>query len=298
MSLLSTHLKKSILKCPRCAASVSVRLPSSVCVSCRSCKAMLHLQKQEDFLQVRHHFAQPMEFEPDFALDSVVRHEGVSWEIVGFQVRRGQYGHEEHEEQFVRWREYVLHNSDKGFGYLIDDETQWAWVRETHERVIVKDNKAVHLGMTYTKTDSCTAKTLMSQGEFSRVVPEADDHLVQDYTCGPFLLTREQAKGQVRWYVGQELSSDKVAQMLSLDLEQVAHIQKARIEPMSLTTKFHIGLGIAIVLILALDLYNDWRTRQSCRAHYDANSSVSQQEQYQQCMDRNSSSRSSSGGHK
>lgn len=275
------------IECPQCGSSVTLKLALSRSVACPSCRSVVQVfPTPNGDVRVGGHFTfstasdadAPPRSAPHIALGTVGRIDGASWQVVGFQERQGAI-----DEARFTWGEYLLYNTQKGFGFLVDSEEGWSWVKTTTGAPKTSGGNRTtvqYLGVSFTQQSSYTAKTLSAQGEFYWPVKKNEGSLNTDFSSGNTVLNRELSKNEVVWSIGRKLSAAEVAQSFGL---KTIDLERETMRPWSGdwgAVGKAIFQGCVVVLFIVLLFRCD---SSDCESRYDASSSLTREEQLAQC---------------
>lgn len=262
--------------CPHCGAPVRVQLASSKSITCPSCNSLIDLTSgvgQE--LLVAEQQRAPVR--PLIPLGRRGTLQGVDWQVVGFQQRRGQepgsggkpagrklvqvnlsvFGPDEDGEQdedsdeAFEWSEYLLYHRQRGFAFLVDSEDGWSLVRPTTgaPQLAGSQRSASYLGNTYALQSSYDATTTSVLGEFYWQVTRGQTTFNRDFANAQGLLSMEQSESEITWSSGDRLASAAVAKAFGLT-GQAALLQ--RDDPGPFVAATGLGMGAVVVLVFVL----------------------------------------------
>jgi hypothetical protein len=182
----------------------------------------------------------------------------------------------------------LLYNAKAGFQFLVDSTEGWSLVKPaTGVGVIKPDGSALYLGTRYTSQAQYSAQTDYVAGEFYWPVQRGYQTVNQDFASGNSLLNREQAGAEIVWSVGSRLSSEAVVQAFNIPAAQAA-LFKRDAAPHSLSRNT-VLIGVIVLVLLAslVMLVSNNNQTKRCRAEYNLYSTLSQQQQLDQCKARN-----------
>ncbi len=277
--------------CPNCASPVSVQLETSKAITCPACNSIIDLSQGLGG-QLRHAI-QHEPIRPQIALGTVGTLEGKSWQVVGYQHRVGTALAQNENEESFGWEEYLLYNAKAGFQFLCDTTEGWNLVRPATGAPSTKNGKDVsYLGASYQLQETYTAQTDYVAGEFYWPVKRGYKTFNQDYASGPMLLNREQAGQEITWSIGSRMGHQTVMQAFGIKDEQAVLFKRDASPndfPISSIIKWLIIGLLALFFILLISRCTSAR---NCHAQFNPNSSLSAQQQFDQC----NRSRSTGGG--
>ena len=200
--------------CPHCGAPVQVHLPGSKSVTCPSCKSLISLESgvgEEMAFATQNQTVRPV-----IALGSKGNLQGVPWQVVGFQQRKGQ---EEGDDETFSWSEYLLYNQKRGFSFLVDSTDGWSLVAPTTgaPQMLNGGRTAKYLGAGYQLQSAYEAETTYVLGEFYWKVERGQRTTNLDFSSSKGLLSFEKTDTEVTWSSGDRLDSKTVAEAFGLD---------------------------------------------------------------------------------
>ncbi len=278
--------------CPNCASPVAVQFETSKAVTCPACDSLIDVS-QGIGGQLRHAL-QHEPIRPQIALGSIGSLSGKPWQVVGYQHRVGKVLASNDDDESFGWEEYLLYNAQSGFQFLCDTTEGWSLVKPTTGAPKSRDEKwasdVQYLGTIYRLKETYTAHTDYVAGEFYWPLRRDDRSFHQDYYSGQTLLNREQSGQEVSWSIGSRMSHQTVMQAFGIKREQAASFKRD-----SSPTDFPLAsivkwLMIGLFLLLLIGWMTQCSTRRDCQNQFNPNSSLSAQQQYDQCR------RSSGGG--
>ncbi|MEM9366805.1 MAG: DUF4178 domain-containing protein [Planctomycetota bacterium] len=175
------------LNCPKCAGPLSLFAPDQALrVVCPHCSASLDVADGKlKLLQT----LKQKEIHPVIPLGSSGVLRGVDYTVIGFM------------ERFIRcagttypWTEYLLHNPDSGFAWLIRSERHWTLaIGVSPHEATRSDMHATHDGIRYRLFEKGTAHVRTVYGEFYWKVEIGETAWVADYIRPPFMLSFERS---------------------------------------------------------------------------------------------------------
>ncbi len=203
-----------VLRCPNCGAPHELTGgPRSQTLVCGFCDAGIDLTDPTYKLLWRDQ--QARKIEPRIPLGTKGNLDGATWECLGFQRR------------FVRiegidyfWDEFVCHNRERGYRYLVESSGHWAWVWPLHMLPTGSDGRPVHgwppqdflmLGpKKFKHFQSATGQVAYVVGEFPWRVRVEDQAGLHDYVCPPEVLSAEITSDGMTWSQGRYLEPEEV----------------------------------------------------------------------------------------
>jgi len=203
------------LNCPGCGGTVTLHSPgTSVNAVCQYCLSVLDVEESER-LRIVQSFAERIRVNPLIPLGRTGRMHGVEWTVLGMQQRTIRV-----EGVAYSWREYLLHNPERGFRYLTEYDGHW------NDVVVLKNPPSVRAGatrmpvplhgITFRPFQHATAETTFVLGEFPWQVRVGETAETDDYVAPPRLLSREKTEGEVTWSMGEYTPGGRVWEAFAL----------------------------------------------------------------------------------
>lgn len=213
MATKFTHsIKPAEWICTGCKTNVTnVLHKSAVVISCPKC--FKYFTSEQGFgYKLKHEFKTG--FTPDIPLHTTCNYKGISYQVVGFAIRReigGAYD----------WREYTLYNPIDGIAVLSEYDGNWLFTKNisNYPRVVVPNDKSVidFEGLSYQKFNRYRATVKFACGEFSYDIFNDKQKTITEWICPPYMLIRERDDFEVVWSMGQSLSPNEVKALFKLD---------------------------------------------------------------------------------
>lgn len=202
--------------CPDCGAACMPLRADTQSLSCKSCRALIDLSKGVGADLVA--YQQTLRVEPAIPLGSSGRlsiHRGpeVTWQVVGFSVKSAN---ERTSEDFFAWHEYLLHNIDEGFAFLIDSEDGWVGYRTLTGVPATAGNgrNVVWQGRRFRPVDEYRARVDYVEGEFYWPVKRDQVLRIVDYKglSGAIddRMSSETTDAEQIWSIGTVMSAGTV----------------------------------------------------------------------------------------
>jgi ribosomal protein S27AE len=236
--------KSNALNCPNCGAAVEVKLASTKSLTCGSCSSVIDISKGvagniTAFRQVTH-------IEPAIPLGSAGKLQGVDWQAVGFQQRKGS----DTDGEVFYWQEYLLFNKLQGFKFLVDTSEGWSLVAPLTGAPQFKNpgsggaTVAVN-GRTYRETYRYSATVEYVAGEFYWQVKAGQRTDNIDFEAGQWLLSQEKTLTELTYSEGKRVEAAELAKAFKLD---------SLPEPVHSPDGSPVGGGVSIVTLIVVVL--------------------------------------------
>jgi hypothetical protein len=175
--------------CPGCGASIPLRaLGQSVMVACPSCQSTIDVSQPEiRLIQKFNEEARRLRL----ALGTRGTLRGQALEVVG-AMGRSANGY--------AWEEYLLFSPYLGFRWLVFDQGHWNFGKAIKDSAGLEGSAhPVYEGHNYRWAQGGQATVDWVLGEFYWRVRAGDVADTTDYAAPPYLLSREEAAGEVTW---------------------------------------------------------------------------------------------------
>lgn len=187
-------------------------------------------------------------FDNDLDIGSSIEIKGYVYKVIGFVVKK------EIQYNDAYWKEYVLYNSYKGFGFLNESEGHWIFVTEMGNTPSVKMPHYTtfeYEGNTFNLYNRYTFKIVYAKGEFPANIFNDEFQMgAVDYIAPPYLLNFEKSKKEgIAWYWGEHINANDIQKQITRDLP--AKYGVGSVEPKG---SYDITLFIKATLIGALFL--------------------------------------------
>ncbi|MFG0288487.1 MAG: DUF4178 domain-containing protein [Rhodopirellula sp. JB044] len=182
------------LNCPQCGGPLDLRTPDQTMrVGCPNCGALLDAEQGK--LKILN-IVDRRQLHPEIPLGSVGRfkcpdkvsdHE---FTVIGFLERYALY-----QGTTYPWREYLLHNPEIGFRWLVENDRHWSFAEPVPpSQINTGYNKRTYDGRTYRLYDRGTAYVRSCMGEFYWQVNQGDEVSTKDYISPPYMLSFERSQ--------------------------------------------------------------------------------------------------------
>ncbi|EMI40977.1 DUF4178 domain-containing protein [Rhodopirellula sp. SWK7] len=210
------------LNCPQCGGPLALRTPDQTMrVGCPNCGTMLDVN--EGKLKILKTLDE-RQVHPDIPLGSVGRfkcpgkvsdHE---FTVIGCMGRYALY-----QGTAYPWREYLLHNPEIGFRWLVENDRHWSFVEPIATTQINNGfNKRTHDGRTYRLYDRGTAYVRSCMGEFYWKVNHGDKVATSDFISPPYMLSYEMSRTDD----SEEINVSKGVYLTVDEIEEAFGIEK------------------------------------------------------------------------
>lgn len=208
------------LNCPKCGGPLDLRMPDQTMrMGCPNCAALLDVNdgklkilKTLDDRQV--HAAIPLGSVGRFDCPGrVTDHE---FTLIGCMDRYAMY-----QGTAYPWREYLLHNPEIGFRWLVENDRHWSFVSPITGNPPTRRHQKVDFdGLTYRLYDRGTAYVRSCLGEFYWQVNQGDAVTTSDFICPPYMVSFEMSKAdrteEINVSHGVYVTTDEVKQAFGL----------------------------------------------------------------------------------
>jgi hypothetical protein len=204
------------LNCPNCGGTVTLQRPGeSVNAVCQYCQSVLEVGASAG-LKVLQSFAERVKVKPYIPIGARGRLHGADWDVLGFQQRTIRV-----EGVSYSWREYLLHNPERGFRYLSEYNGHWNDITalSTPPKVKTEAGRPVAMvhGQTFRHFQRAAAETTFVLGEFPWQVRVGDKAQVNDFVSPPLLLSRENTNDEETWSLGEYTPGQRLWEAFKLE---------------------------------------------------------------------------------
>ena len=216
--------------CPSCQKEYTIRTFAQAShFACRHCQKLINLRKQK---------AEELRLEPPYRnpfleLGQRGSFDGNDFEVVGI------INYKEERERFY-WFEYTLFNPFEGYRTLTHVNGHWNLFERTmdfprdvsanRDPNIIKRN-----GLEFKLYHRSRAELVWASGEFKWNIGEQPRPRCVEYTCPPYLLTKEQGTSDVTWFLGKYVTHDELKKAFQLQKSIPSKIGIAPNQPFTLS---------------------------------------------------------------
>lgn len=203
------------LQCPSCGGPVPLLTADKAeRAVCGSCNALLDVERGA-FRFVEQ--LQQRRVEPYIPLGSRGKLGGVEWTVIGFMERYCVV-----QGVSYAWREYLLHDEQHGFRFLMEENGHWtlvgtisaADVGEGFGAVTWRDPKGKSRRLR--RFSANVANVGYVVGEFYWKVSLGEAVLATDYVDPPYVVSKEESENEVSWSAGAYLEPTEVWRAFAL----------------------------------------------------------------------------------
>lgn len=186
-----THVKAVQLNCPQCGGPLDLRMPDQTMrVGCPNCGALLDVT--EGKLRILKTLDDRL-VKPSIPLGSVGRFQRADkvgdheFTLIGCMDRYAMY-----QGTAYPWREYLLHNPEIGYRWLVENDRHWSYVEPVTDGNFNQNGDTVRYhDRTYRVFDRGRAYVRSCMGEFYWKVNQGDVVATSDFISPPYMLSFE-----------------------------------------------------------------------------------------------------------
>lgn len=185
------HVKAVQLNCPQCGGPLDLRMPDQTMrVGCPNCGALLDVT--EGKLRILKTLDDRL-VQPSIPLGSVGRFQCPNkvsdheFTLIGCMDRYAMY-----QGTAYPWREYLLHNPEIGYRWLVENDRHWSYVEPVTDGRFNQNYDTVrYQDRTYRVFDRGRAYVRSCMGEFYWKVNQGDVASTSDFISPPYMLSFE-----------------------------------------------------------------------------------------------------------
>lgn len=189
-----TKVKAVQLNCPQCGGPLDLRMPDQTMrVGCPNCGALL--DANEGKLRILKTLDDRL-VKPSIPLGSVGRFQcpdkvgDYEFTLIGCMDRYAMY-----QGTAYPWREYLLHNPEIGYRWLVENDRHWSYVEPVTDSSFNQNYDTVrYRDRTYRVFDRGRAYVRSCMGEFYWKVNQGDVVMTSDFISPPYMLSFEKSE--------------------------------------------------------------------------------------------------------
>ena len=244
--------------CRSCGGQVELRAPGqTLSAACKHCGAISDLS--DDNFRLLSEIKKRVKYAPVIPMGRRGKLEGVTWEVIGFMVRK-VVGYEYY------WEEYLLFNPYHGFRFLVHNNRHWSLVTPLveHPQLERGQTQLRYEGRNYKRFVMGHAEVVQVMGEFYWQVRYGDTAATVDYISPPYMLSIEVEDQGTVWAQGVYVERAVVEQAFQLEEKLSEGIGVAANQPnrfWGIALPLGIMAAVATVLALVLQLAFAGRAR-------------------------------------
>ena len=194
----------SAFTCPSCGASLDCPVGVANYVICGSCHAGVDCSTELATLFSKKREVEAIE--TALQLGSSATFDGAKYTVLGLMRCRTPDGESS-------WDEYLLHNLERGFLWLVHSEGSWERVDVLNSwPMIGQDGQVLEGGKTYREHERYDAEVVYVAGAFNWRVQVGDRTSITDFTWRDFKMTRETTASEIVWSRARPLGNSKIAE--------------------------------------------------------------------------------------
>lgn len=239
------------LACPNCNGSLELRAPdASLCVVCPYCNSMLNVGNgQLTFL--KNLGKKPT---PDIPLGATAKFaEGgkqVELQVIGYLERSARV-----DGDWYPFEEYLLYSPPLGFRWLVCSDGHWSYVQPVANGACRTSHAgAVYEGKTFKHYQTGTLRVDQVFGELYWRAAAGNTSQGDDYILPPFMISREEERGEVNWSLSTYLSPEQVREAFGEQGKQLKLPRPDGVAPNQLWPHRGFGAMYALLVIALLTL--------------------------------------------
>ena len=217
------------LECPNCGASIAYRPGLAQHLVCQTCHAEVGARAgQVEVLAKNEELEQRT---TTLLLGDIAKIGGAEWTLIGLMECR------ETGEESSTWVEYLLHNPQKGFQWIVESMEGWDLVTVLDEWPEAAGSGQLRLrGQVFNKLYDYGAEVIWAAGAFNWRVHIGDRTSIADYKQGNMTLTAERTSSELNWSLAKRVAArdvlgwfGKAAQAAGLPKESAASLARSGI---------------------------------------------------------------------
>lgn len=190
--------------CPSCGAPLTLPVGVADYVICGSCHAGVDCSAEQ--VRVFSKKRQVDAIETALQLGAQATFDGAKYTLLGLMRCRSTDGES-------KWDEYLLHNVERGFLWLVHSEGRWERVDVLNRwPMIGRDGQVLEDGKTYRERERYEAQVMYVVGAFNWRVQVGDRTHITDFAWRDFKMTREITADEIVWSRAKPLSNSKIAE--------------------------------------------------------------------------------------
>lgn len=199
------------LACPQCGGPLALRAPDQTQrVACPYCGSLLDATRDLKVLEA----LRGVSLKPAIPLGSEGRLAGATWTAIGAMERSVTV-----EGIRYPWREYLLHDPQRGFRWLTESKGHWSFVEPIHagDVFVTGSGGRAYQGEGYKHFQSGQARVDEVLGEFYWEVARGDTAQTHDYVAPPRLLSQEATAAETSYGLCTYLDPEEVWRAFALE---------------------------------------------------------------------------------
>jgi hypothetical protein len=190
--------------CPSCGASLDCPVGVADYVICGSCHAGVDCTAEQATLFSKKREVEAIE--TALQLGASATFDGAKYTVLGVMRCRTPFGESS-------WDEYLLHNLERGFVWLVHSEGSWERVDVLNNwPMISQSGQVLEAGRTYRERENYDAEVVYVAGAFNWRVQVGDKTSITDFSWRDFKMTRETTANEIVWSRAKPLSNSKMAE--------------------------------------------------------------------------------------
>lgn len=213
----------NVLDCPNCGNQLQYRAGVATQIVCAACGSEVDCSGDRALVLTKHTEAARYHGTLDCGDSAMIA--GIKWTVIGLIEMV------ETDDEDSHWTEYLLHNWQHGFQWLVEAKDGWTRVKVLNEMPESwSDAHAQYRGQRYSKMyDSYTARVCYAAGAFNWRVSVGDRVQLWEYQNGAQRLSKEKNNAEIVWSHAEKVSNAQIAQWFGK--KDVQTIKSDSIEP-------------------------------------------------------------------